>query len=539
MLDLNLEPTDPHARPAFRDKPSCEIWLQQLQLTNLHQAHGTLRAQLDEFNRYPMPGLERLNTLEFFCETLVLVQTDYAKKLISKNLPFSDNDMAIFVAIIALWRGILKGYQRCLQECLAGDKQLEKSAALLTQRSLRYIGLQIFEHQRNSYEFDTSLWQQLHTLYAFAEKSNFQRQSVDDAIHSLNHPSSCQSVWVKALLSSHAHPNELARGQLQMLDRWLNQWSNVIEVSRHFAISEDDAPPLAVDLWSSQGLQNIKIISPSGEMRYLAMMPLSKLLRVKTILIQQGQSPQQLDLGDCNSADCSEFLNKLHQYLCEANSDRQSERHTVEQTAELCYGIEGIYAHITLKPFRQPNKEVGADTMGLKQLISFGRVLSDTNRQKIVDLGFNLESWRIENESILGAKVLREKREGERLGANQIVALQASDANAFMLGRLSWLVVTLSGQLRMGIQYFPGVPQPISVQKIGLNSKVTDKAVAAFLMPAVPMLKTPPSLIMPRNFFQPNCLAEIIGTDDKHQTVKLGFSVIKGLDFERVSFTPA
>jgi hypothetical protein len=166
-------------------------------------------------------------------------------------------------------------------------------------------------------------------------------------------------------------------------------------------------------------------------------------------------------------------------------------------------------------------------------------VLSDTNRQKIVDLGFNLESWRIENESILGAKVLREKREGERLCANQIVALQASDANAFMLGRLSWLVVTLGGQLRMGIQYFPGVPQPISVQKIGLNSKVTDKAVAAFLMPAVPMLKTPPSLIMPRNFFQPNCLAEIIDTDDKHQTVKLGFSVVKGLDFERVSFTPA
>jgi len=537
MLDLNLEPTDPRALPAFTDKPSCETWVQQLQLTNLHQAHGTLRSQLDEFNLYPMSGLERLNTLEFLSETLLLVQADYAKKLISKKLPFSDDEMTVFVAIITLWRGMLKGYQRCLEACLAGDKQLEKSVALLTQRCLRYIGLQIFEHQRNGYEFDANLWQQLHALYFFAEQHKFQQQSVIDALHSPHHASSCQSVWVKALLSSHAHPNELSRGQLQMLDRWLNEWSKAIEVSLRFTINAEDAPPLAVDLWSSQGLQNIKLISSPAEMRYLAMMPLSKLLRVKTILLQQGQSPQQLELGDCNSADCAEFLNKLHQYLCEANPNRQSERHTVAQTADLCFSIEGIYAHISLKPFRQSNREVGADTMSLKQLASFGRVLSDTNRQKIVELGFNLESWLIQNESISGAKVLREEREGERIGAHQIVALQAGDANGFMLGKVSWLVVTVSGQLRMGIQYFPGRAQPISIQKMGLNSSLTDKAVAALLLPAVPAFKTPASLIVPRDFFQPNHLADIIGLDEKHQTVKLGFSVIKGFDFERVSFT--
>ena len=336
MLDITLDPTDPRARPAFIDKPSCEVWLQQLQLTNLHQAHGLLRSQLDELNRYPMSGLARFSTLEFLCESLVLVQNDYAKKLISKKLPFSDDSMAIFVGIIAMWRGILKGYQRCLAACLDGDKQLEKSAALLTQRCMRYIGIQIFEHQRNGYEFDAKLWQQLHSLYTFAELHEFQQQEVRDELHSTKQPSNCQAVWVKTLLTNHARPDELTRGQLQMLDRWLNQWSHVIEVSRKFTISEADAPPLAVDLWSSHGLQSVKILSNGGEMRYLAMMPLSKLLRVKSILLQQGQSPQQLELGDCNSADCSEFLDKLHHYLCEPNTHRLAERHTVEQTADLC-----------------------------------------------------------------------------------------------------------------------------------------------------------------------------------------------------------
>jgi hypothetical protein len=93
--------------------------------------------------------------------------------------------------------------------------------------------------------------------------------------------------------------------------------------------------------------------------------------------------------------------------------------------------------------------------------------------------------------------------------------------------------------LRLGIQYFPGVAKPISIRKTaGLNPDLHDRPYAALLLPAVPALKTPPSLIVPRNFFQPNILAEVADLEEKRQSVKLGFSVIKGLDFERVSFTP-
>jgi len=510
-----------------------------LQLTNLHQAHGVLRLQLDELNRFPMRGIDRLETLECLRETIVIIQDDYAKKLISKKLPFSTDEFTIFVAIINLWKGLVTGYQRCLQAYFAGDQQLADSLVLLSQRCLRYTGLQIFEHLRNGYEFDTQLWHQLHSLFVFAEEQDFLREAVQDELHSPGHPSTCQAVWVKTLLASHAHPAELTRGQLQMLDRWLTQWSDVIEVSRRFAISEQDAPPLSVDLWSAHGLQAVKLISSSGEMRYLSMVPLSKLLRVKTILLQQGQIPQQLELGNVNSFDCTEFLKTLHHYLCEENTDRQSDRYITIQLADLCFSIEGIYAHISSTPFRQPKQEIGSDRMEQKQIAAFGRVLTDSNRQNIVEQGFPLENWHIENESLFGAKVLREDIKGERIGVHQVVAIRPKDAATFILGKVSWVVVTLSGQLRMGIQYFPGLAQVVSVQKKGLNTTLSDKAVAALLLPAVPDLKTPASLVVPRNFFQPNHLAEITELDNKIQSIKLGFSVIKGIDFERISFSPA
>ena len=539
MLELNLEPDNPLARPAFKDKASCGTWLHQLQLTNLHQAHQVLCLQLAEFNRFPMRGLDRLQILELLRETVVAVQADYAKKLISKKLPFSDDELVIFVAIIGLWKGLVTGYQRCLQSYFDGEAQLADFIALLTQRCLRYSGLQIFEHLRNGYEFDTRSWQKLHALFSFAEQQGFQQQAVEDELHSPNNPVTCQAVWIKTLLACHAHPPELTRGQLQMLDRWLNQWSGVIEVSRRFSISPDDAPPLAVDPGSTHGLQPVKLLTTSQELRYLSMVPLSKLLRVKTILLQQGQSPQQLELGDVISADCAEFLKLLHHYLCEENIERQVARQNVALSADLCFNIEGIYANISQKLFRQPKQEIGANRNEQVQIAAFGRVLTDNEEQKIAHQGFSSEKWHLENESLLGARVLREEIQGERVGVNQLVALRPNDANAFIIGKVSWVVVTLGGQLRMGIQYFPGVAQPVSIQKKGLNTTLSDKAVAALLLPAVPTLKTPASLILPRDFFQANCLAEIADLENKYQSVKFGFSVVKGIDFERVSFAPA
>jgi hypothetical protein len=477
--------------------------------------------------------------LELLRETVVQVQGDYAKKLISKKLPLSDDELTIFVSIIALWQGLVTGYQRCLQAYIAGDKQLAEFGAMLTQRCLRYSGLQIFEHLRCGYEFDGKLWHQLHALFAFAEKHAFHLLAVNDELHASARPSSCQAIYAKILLDCHARPAELTRGQLQLMDRWLTLWSDVLILDRRYSISKEDAPPLAVDLGGTQGLQAIQQTTPSDNVRYLAMVPLSKLLRVKTILLQQGQSPQQLELGsDCHGADCVEFLGRLHHYLCEANGERQAERHTIAQSADLCFSIEGIYAHIAHKPFRQPKKDAASDSMARKQIAAFGRVLTEANRQDIAELGFATESWRIENESISGARVLREGSQGERIGTHQIVAVKPNDANAFILGTVTWVVVSRRGQLRMGIQYLPGIAQAISLKGSGINMAQSDKAVAALLLPEVPALKTPASLIVPRDFFLPDRLAEITYPDERIQAVKLGFSVDKGIDFERVSFAP-
>ena len=533
MLTLPLEPTDDRANPAFKNPASCEKWLSQLQFTNLHAVHNLLRAQIDEFNRFPLGVLDRLNTLEKLRETVATVQGDYAKKLIAKKLPLSEEELGILTSIIGLWQAMLTGYQRCLQDFMDGDAQLAKYGVLLCHRFMLYGSLQIIEHLRSGYEFDGALWQQLHALYSFTEGNGLQHEKIIDTLHGTPQGTSCQTMYTKILLTCHAKPSELTRAQLQILDRWLSQWTDVITLERRCVISKGDAPPLAVDLNGDKGLQDIQQTSPSDHMRYMAMVPLSKLLRVKSILLQQGQSLQQLELGtEFYGVDCATFLNHLLHLWCEGSSDRLAERHNVTLSAKLASGFDLIYAFIANKPIKSSVKNGDADMPASKQISAIAQPMTQPVQPNIE----HLESWSIENESILGARLLRENKGGERIGNNQLIALRTQDAKAFMLGTVSWRSVTRSGHLKMGVQYLPGVALP-TVLKTKETASIPAKSIPTLLLPAIASHNIPGSLIVPRDVFQANRVYELVQASKEVVNIKMGFSVSSGADFERVSFT--
>lgn len=538
MLTLPLEPTDDRAAPLFKDAAGCVQWLSQLQLTNLQRAHSLLLTQITELNRYPMRGQERLAILEALRETVGYVQDDYAKKLIAKPLPLNESELMVFVSIVELWQAMVLGYQRCLQAYIAGDKALSQNGALLCQRCLMYSGLEIFEHLRTGYEFDPKLWHQLHELYAYAESQGFEKDKIADPLASKLPPSSCLGSYAKTLLACHARPAELTRSQLQWLDRWLSLWGGLIQLEASYSQSKGDAPPLAVDLGSRQGLQPVGRIPHHDNMRYLPMVPLSKQLRVKTILIQQGQTPRQAGLCDhCSADDCLEFLGFLHRCWCESQSARFGERRPVAQHAQLCYKLEGVYAHLSGKPFRQPGRDVGMDSIARRQIETFGRVLQEAHDKELLEMGYPLETWHLENESIMGARLTREDTLGGRLSYNQLIALRPSDAESFMLGATAWANVTRAGQLQIGVRYLPGSAEPVSMRATGINPTTPQRYVPAFLMQAVPALRTPASLVVPRDWFHPDKVVEILHPNQEKVLVRFGFSVERGLDYERVSYS--
>ncbi len=513
MFTLPLEPIDNRARPAFNDPAGCKKWLDQLQFTNLPKAQATLRAQLDEFNRSPARSLDRLQTLEALREPVRYVQGEFTKRLAGKPLPLDANELAILTAATGLWQSVLTGYRRCLEAYQSGDAQLAPHAALLCHRCLLYGGLQIFEHLRAGYAFDDILWQQLHGLYAFAEERKLLAVEIQDELSEFERRTTCQKVYLRTLLLCYARPQALTRGQQQLLDRWLSDWIATINVERTCAISQGDAPPLSIDLAAARGLRAVRPgdQTESDSVRFLAMVPLSKLLRVKTILLQQGQTPKHLERdGSASGADCVELLTYVHKQLCEPRPPQVSERSGATREMMVCYGLEDIHAFIANQPF-VPGKKPAQ------------------------------EAWRAEEISLLGARLVRKDAKGVRLNANRAAVVRIPENTTFRVGYIVWIRVARNDQLQMSLRFLPGAPRAISVKDAVAAAGVANPRQAGILLPAMPELGIPASLLIPRNLFQPGRLLEatLAPGSDNTIRVKLGFSIEKGTDYERVSFTPA
>jgi len=532
MLTLPPAPTDDLAHPLFNDAESCDQWLKQLQLTNLKLAHSLLLTQINELNRYPMYLQGRLNTLELLRDTVHYVQSEYAKKLIAKPLPLDESELIIFFAIVQLWQSMALGYQHCLQSYLKKDRRPGKQGALLSQRTLLYSGLTICEYLRTGYEFDAKLWLQLHQCYDFAEKQGLQLKEIPDPLNGNLPHSSCHDIYVKILLTCYARPAELARSQLLLLDLWMAEWSSMVPIERSYIIGKGDAQILALDLNSSIGLQPAKLITQHIEStRYLITAPLSKFLRVKTVLLQQGQTPKKLKLGGNTSArKCIELLTFLHQCWCEDNSTRFGVRNPSSQHTLLSYKPENIYAQLCGKPYKQIAKLSPANIIAQKQTEAFGHVLKDVPGKSRIDSESTLERWQFENKSVLGARLTRVDMNGGRLNHNQLVGQQPGEAETFKLGTTTRVSIARTGQLQIGMRYLPGDVHAI-------NLRTSDKSAPGFLLQAVPALKTRASLIIPRGWFKPGFVVEIQHQNGERLKAKMGISVERGIDYERVSFT--
>ncbi|NOT81760.1 MAG: hypothetical protein HOP01_03410 [Gallionella sp.] len=528
-FEMLLQPTDDLANPTFKNAASCALWLRQLQLTNLQPAHQQLLAQVSELNRYPMHDIERLNTLEELRETVDHVQKSYATKLISRPLPFNRTELVVFMSILQLWKAMSQGYQRCLKSYMDGNQELDQHIALLCQRCMLYSGLTILEHLRAGYEFDDKHWAQLHQFYQFAEASKRQLEEVVDPLMGSHPNSSCHRIYVKILLACSAHPAELNRMQLQMLDNWLSEWSKEIVVEEDVAHAK--AQRLVTDISGRKGLYPAQQITHSKNMRYLSITPISKLLKVHIILLEQGKSPQQLNMGEGSSKEAIKFLTFLHQCWCENRNLRAITRLPTSRNAMLCFQAEDIYAHVCGEAFKQPTKNSVSNALTLKQSQVLERTMSRVSSQHSPPEYIQSETWHVENENILGAQLTR-TTQGASIGFNQFLAIRLAGDTHFSLAATAWVNVPITGQLRMGIRYLPGEVQAVSVR---VADRLEEYA-PAFILGASVNLKVPSSLILPRNWFQANRMLEIVMRNGEQRKIKLGFSVERGVDYERVSF---
>jgi hypothetical protein len=535
-MNFALPSTGMEQPPAFATEAACRIWLTAVPMDNIAQAQAMFLRQLTLLSRFTLPKAERLAVLEALRDPLRRAQEAAAKKFVARPLPLAPPEQAALDSTLAIWQALLTNYLHCFEEANK-DSQPQKKAATIAQRALATLADWQVDLVRSERLPDAGYWQKLNRIFAAAEAAGFAVQQVNDPLRHGKVPVSPLSAYAECQLLHAASPYELPARDLLWVARWARRWGTKIGLLHEPPQDiRQCAHPLWVDLDSDQPAGYLP--KPAAHGRWLETTALRTSLANRIALLAQGQSPAELQLGsDVVQPMAEQLLARLLQRWCQGGVKRRHERSSASGACRLIAGFDAVHFHLSgQRVFKQ-----GTDSSLRREREKFEACGNYSHHPDRMTVGANaplaenagiVEEWRLLDTSASGLRISRPIKEGARMGAGVLVAIEPDEGGGFTLGCVRWALRQDANLLTVGIQLFPGATQAIAVRPIGFGRAVFHPA---FLIAANEAAQEPASIVLPLGSYQPGRQIEILPQAAGLATLThlLGY----GSEFERYAYT--
>ena len=523
----------PTQQPVVADLKSCEAWLARAALADARQACRELTGLLESLEEVSPAEAAYVEVLERLREPIVVAQSEHGKKFAGRPLPLKDYEIGAFEQVYDLWTTLGRAYKRLLRSAVEdASPDLVDKKALLAQRALDCVAELMMVHYRARRELENELWQDLHQLYEAAERAGVTMTTVS-AGHRSKSVSTCNEVYVRALLLALANPPGLATRELQWTRRWASMWAYKVDL----VAAAEDAQGYAVDLAGNQPPAWIKADAATSTTRFLETANLRRSVRSRVKKLESGVDPQTLGLGkDCVQPDVGRLLAQLARVWVEVPAPRQFTRRLVAARAELVSGLESIHVAISGKAFKSAGagRHWDYSRRDAEQIAIYqGARASESDDAAAAAAAFAAEKWETLDESANGFRI-RRKGPGERLSLGQLVGLRPAGARGFILSEVRWLMAGIDGSLTVGASALPGLAKAVAVRPASTSNNQPEAYVQAFLLPNA--AAQPSSLVMPSGWYQQARELEVRDEDELIR-VKLAGLAQRGYDYDRANFS--
>jgi hypothetical protein len=513
-----------------RNPEACRQALSALPLTNVPVAHQGIHDLLAAMHQAPPAAREYLSLLEQVREPLAFLQEAMGSRYAARPLPASEDETAAFERTVLLWRLVADSYARVAQ--LGSDPEVQKQLPMVCQRCLHYAGQGILEYYRARRAVAPGLWMELHGYFDTADDWGLTHQPVVDALGIDTNTTSCAETYATVLLVDLANPYSRTPRELA----WILRWAKLLAPATSVNLPDEEAGGrgYGIDLMQDRGLLPVDHMRATTSARLFDTSPLAAKVQKLLAQLKDGQSPALLGLGDCPRVQAARLLLQLYRPWCLAALPRRFERSRAQGTVAMVYGLEAIYYQITGHEFVQPAHVRTYSRAEMDTIWTFRNQIDPLQPLSLraTQLGYTPDPWSIADESLTGFRAYRAAA-GPRVEHGQLVALRPPGKDGFLAGRVSWLVLGDDGRLQAGFQVLPGPPQGVAVRPTGIGAP-SEKYAIGLLLPAVPSLKEPISVVLPAGWFQPDRIIEIF--TDRQISVRLEELLSRGPNFERCSF---
>lgn len=252
-MQLSVPDRTSPAQGAFDSRPaSIKSWIAALPMANIGETTRLLHVAVNDLNHQDIPAEQRFKAMELLQKPVQYVGEHLKKHFVGQPLPLPGKNLKIAHLSRHMSLAMATGYKILIAEHLETSGRKDRKLLLASlHRASRHLSLALLKTYQAYEPCPATVWQELHSLYRYAESQNLHDTAVSDTSLADNGSSSIGDAYRQILLLALACPYRLRHGEAEVIYNTLRTWASLAELrpaSRPgdalFAVNLDaDQPP--------------------------------------------------------------------------------------------------------------------------------------------------------------------------------------------------------------------------------------------------------------------------------------------------------
>jgi len=496
-------------------------WFDELPLANIRISTKAIYQTLKLTNTQIIPYKQRLYFLEKVHNTIVELASNLKKMNLNRKLPLDEKHQRIAILLKKLHKQTTIGYKSVLRDILACKlfflcPNKQKIITLTIARIIRHHSLCLIA----SYQFYNAprngQWNELHQLFLLAHQKKLLNKKLVDPSFSLVEETTIQALYLQILLTAIADPYHMAQHHISSIFKHLEEWASLVAIQP--LQDKNNKNALAINL-SSDSQPTFSTLDNSEEFDNLWELDTSKLDYENLMEYYDNPEVQTTEIN-------VELLKQLSVSWGVA-PNRNHSRRSSQANLKIAIGLNNV--HYVLNNYSEPEwlqeneiKESN-NTLELKDNYSNSSFSSRNvnSSVKVNDIWGNifqkdfptkntvdhsstpiaaeekqLLEWKMVNESTSGYCLLWDSSESVNAKVGELIAVCQNPNNKegeWFVGTVRWLKCVDTGKVQVGVHII--APDALAVSTAKFISMQEGLRSRAILLPAIPLLKQPKTLI--------------------------------------------
>ena len=544
-----------------------QLWIASLPLADSTTASQQLYQSLFALNRMALDAKTRLELMELYCQPVAAVTHSLQTHFNHISLPLTPKKRRLAVFLRQLQMEMAYGYKFVVRDMLDSRSLWSKKPplTLAIARAIRYLGEVLLRSYHVYMPYPPGAWREIHALYKYAEDNGFHNEPVVGSRENTEEKASINRTYLQAVLLGLCGPYQLPPGECLQVNEFLAAWAEKATLSNDVDI--DNAMgrfllDLTADLPAMLFPRDVKL-KPLPYLRVLSTIELARIVHEDINRLQKGSAPLSLRMGtECIDSVCLDMLRRMIRFWGLA-ARRQFSRHTKHtRFLSICAGVNALHFFSDgQRPFSPPeenpptaheNKDgrfpmkaalSTASASADEEMIDLDALIAEPEPTYLADISatsthevFRVSKWKVRDESASGLSLARDAESLTHVRVGDLLGILNEETNQWRAGVARWLKSEDSTHVEMGVEMLAPSVKPVAIRTISEGAAIHDRCVPALILPAVPALHQPATLLVAPSLCQAGRDIYLINSDEKPQRVRVMRVLERSGAFEQILF---